>query len=85
MNVAAIQAIGKVGIYYGFKLGHSVPWFTGFPFNLVPHPQYVGSVMTVWGTLLLMGTPVHWAAGMQLIGTVWTLCYVASGAIEQYF
>lgn len=26
----------------------------GFPFNVVKHPQYVGSVMTVWGMLLFL-------------------------------
>ncbi len=82
--MAAIQAIGKVGIYYGFKLGHSVPWFTGFPFSVVPHPQYVGSVLSVWGVWLMMGTPAHWAAGMFWIGLVWSLCYFVSGLIEQY-
>lgn len=84
LNIAAINAIGKVGIYYGYKLGHVVPWYTGFPFSLVPHPQYVGSSLTVWGVCLLLGTPLHWNAGMLTIAVVWTACYVVSGAVEQY-
>jgi hypothetical protein len=52
--VGIFQAIGHAGVYYGFKLGHSIPWATGFPFNVVSHPQYVGSVATVLGAAVLV-------------------------------
>ena len=62
LNVGIFQAIGHAGVYYGFKLGHTVPWVDGFPFNLgVPHPQYVGSVATVAGMAALVSDAV--AAG----------------------
>ena len=54
LNVGIYRAIGNPGVYYGFKLGHHVPWHTGFPFNVVSHPQYVGSVLTVWGFVTLV-------------------------------
>ena len=55
LNVGIFQAIGHAGVYYGFKLGHTIPWVDGFPFNLgVPHPQYVGSVATVVGMAALV-------------------------------
>ena len=54
LNVGIYRAIGHEGVYYGFKLGHNIPWHDGFPFNLVPHPQYVGSVLTVWGVVALV-------------------------------
>ena len=41
LNVGIYKAIGHAGVYYGFKLGHHVPWHTGFPFNVVAHPQCV--------------------------------------------
>jgi protein-S-isoprenylcysteine O-methyltransferase Ste14 len=41
-------AIGKVGVYYGTRLGATVPWVEGFPFNVVRHPQYVGAVLSLW-------------------------------------
>ena len=40
----------------GFKLGHTIPWVEGFPFNVVNHPQYVGSVLSVWGAAALVWT-----------------------------
>ena len=54
LNVGIYRAIGNPGVYYGFKLGHHVPWRTGFPFNVVSHPQYVGSALTVWGAVALV-------------------------------
>lgn len=84
LNVGAYTAIGKVGIYYGFKLGHTVPWCTSFPFNFVPHPQYMGACTTVWGIFLLAASPAHWDAGLFWVGLIWNAFYVVSGAIEQY-
>jgi hypothetical protein len=40
---------GKNGVYYGVKLGRPIPWYTGFPFNCVPHPQYLGCILSIWG------------------------------------
>ncbi|GFH15500.1 phosphatidyl-N-methylethanolamine N-methyltransferase, partial [Haematococcus lacustris] len=54
LNVGIYKAIGKVGVYYGTRLGHTVPWVTGFPFSVVPHPQYVGSALSVWGGAALL-------------------------------
>ena len=39
LNVGIYRAIGHPGVYYGFKMGHVVPWVDGFPFNVVAHPQ----------------------------------------------
>ena len=55
---------------------------TGFPFNLgIRHPQYVGSVMTVWALVLLLWDP---AVRPQLaqVGAAWTARDVATGLIE---
>lgn len=35
LNVGIFRAIGHAGVYYGFKLGHTIPWVDGFPFNVV--------------------------------------------------
>jgi hypothetical protein len=34
LKVAIFTAIGKKGVYYGAKFGHTIPWVHGFPFNL---------------------------------------------------
>ena len=64
----------------GFKLGHKIPWVDGFPFNVVSHPQYVGSVLTVWGMAALLWTQAP--AGLGLIAAYWTLLYVITAFWE---
>lgn len=84
LNVGIFKAIGHDGVYYGFKLGRKIPWVSGWPFDTVSHPQYVGSVLTIWGLVALVwgqapGTPLLAVAGF------WTLVYVATAIQEQYF
>jgi hypothetical protein len=31
LNYGTYQALGKVGVYYGFKFGIDVPWFAHGP------------------------------------------------------
>jgi methylene-fatty-acyl-phospholipid synthase len=83
LNVGIFQAIGHEGVYYGFKLGHTIPWVNGWPFNAVQHPQYVGSVLTVWGVIALMWSQVA-PAHLILLGVYWTSLYVVTGLQEQY-
>ena len=80
LNVSIYRAIGHAGVYYGFKLGHKVPWVTGFPFNVVSHPQYVGSVLSVWGAAALLWTQAP--PGLGLIAAYWTCLYVITGFQE---
>lgn len=83
LNVGIYRAIGHAGVYYGFKLGHSVPWVDGFPFNVVSHPQYVGSVLSVWGAALF--TWGQAPAAMPWLVAYWTLLYVITGIQEDKF
>ena len=71
-------------MYYGTRLGVHVPWYTGFPFNVVSHPQYVGSVLTIWGVFALTLTQAHLSAGYAVICVVWSLYYVITGYIEEF-
>lgn len=77
LNAAIFKAIGHEGVYYGFKLGHKIPWVTGFPFDTVSHPQYVGSVLSVWAAAALVWTQAP--TGVGLIAVYWTLLYVITG------
>lgn len=81
LNAGIFKAIGHVGVYYGFKLGHVVPWVDGFPFNVVRHPQYVGSVATVWGAAVLVSGVLP-LADVGLLVFYWTLLYVFTGIME---
>lgn len=74
------RAIGEAGVYYGFKLGHTVPWHSGFPFNVVSHPQYIGSVASVIAfAVLVMGQA---PSGLWILAGYWTLLYVVTGVWE---
>jgi methylene-fatty-acyl-phospholipid synthase len=78
-----LQAIGHDGVYYGFKLGKTIPWVNGWPFDTVSHPQYVGSVMTVWALVALVWGQVPHAA-LAIMAGFWTLVYVVTAVQEQY-
>jgi phosphatidyl-N-methylethanolamine N-methyltransferase len=78
LNWSVFYRLGMVGVFYGDRLGHRVPWCRGFPFSLCPHPQYVGVVLTIWGFFLGMRFPhddwfvlpaletLYYAVGAQL-------------------
>lgn len=80
LNAGIYRAIGHPGVYYGFKLGHTIPWVTGFPFNVVRHPQYVGSVMSVVGAAVLLWSQAP--SGLGLLTAYWTSLYVITGWME---
>mmetsp|Transcript_28602 Transcript_28602/g.77173 ORF Transcript_28602/g.77173 Transcript_28602/m.77173 type:complete len:200 (+) Transcript_28602:64-663(+) len=87
LNVGIYKAIGKTGVYYGFKLGRKVPWVTGFPFNVMSHPQYVGSTMTIWGAMLMVHAvmPAHLQATLLYLTAYWSCLYLFSGYIEHFY
>lgn len=82
LNVGIYRAIGKPGVYYGCRLGETVPWHDGFPFNVVRHPQYVGAVLTVWGMVSLVFRVLH--PGLLGVATFWTGLYTVTALIEDY-
>jgi methylene-fatty-acyl-phospholipid synthase len=83
LNVGVYQALGEKGTYYGFKLGATVPWVHGFPFNVVPHPQYVGSVLSVWGLLTAFQNQLPPQA--LVVAAYWSALYVLTGIQEAHF
>lgn len=84
LNIAVYQTLGRNGVYYGSRLGQPCPWVTGFPFNTVPHPQYVGSVLTIWGLTILLATESHISSGLITLQVIWTSYYFITGVFEQY-
>ncbi len=57
LNAGVFIRLGKVGVFYGNKLGYHVPWCKSFPFSLMPHPQYVGAVLSIWGFFMTTRFP----------------------------
>lgn len=89
LNLACFKALGTDGVYYGAKLGKTIPWVTCWPFNHgLSHPQYMGSALTVWGIAILLhsqmtvGSPAQNGVVMAACG--WTALYALSAATEQY-
>ena len=83
LNVAIYLAIGKDGVYYGFKLGRKVPWSTAFPFNAgYRHPQYAGAVLSQLGVLLIVMDTDTLASGLCVLLAWWVLMYFVTSYVE---
>jgi hypothetical protein len=82
LNIAVYRALGLDGVYYGVKLGYPIPWYQGFPFNVVPHPQYVGAVLSYWGVALV--TYFSISTSIATITVSIPICYIVVGLVEQY-
>lgn len=85
LNFAVYKALGKTGVYYGYKFGIHVPWCNGFPFNIIFHPQYVGCIFSVIGLLFLLqredDQQNFW---VNCCAWFWSACYVVSACIEEW-
>lgn len=57
LNASVFVRLGMTGVFYGNRFGHSVRWRYGFPFSWLRHPQYVGTVATIWGIFLALRFP----------------------------
>ena len=79
LNIAVFYRLGRVGAFFGDRLGYRTPWYDGFPFSLVAHPQYVGAVLTIWGLFLLVRFP---GSDWFLIPLVETLYYAGGAVLE---
>ncbi|GLI61140.1 hypothetical protein VaNZ11_003416 [Volvox africanus] len=84
LNIGTYRAIGFTGVYYGSRLGRSVPWVNLWPFSDIHHPQYLGSTLSIWGMLVLLSDALPLPEAV-FTAVFWTGLYCASGLIEQYF
>lgn len=82
LNFGVYFTLSTVGVYYGCRLGHKVPWVQGFPFNTVAHPQFVGSAITVWGVLLSIYNQC--SIGGAPLAAWWTALYGLNAIVETY-
>lgn len=83
LNISVMTALGRPGVYYGCKLGKEIPWYHGFPFTVTSHPQYIGSILSTWGIVLLLSTPAHFG-GLVGVGLVMSYGWCVSSYIENY-
>ncbi len=76
LNALVFYRLGTVGVFYGNRLGHRVSWCSRFPFSHFSHPQYVGTVLSIWGVFLMVRFPqADWFA-LPVLETA----YYAAGA-----
>lgn len=79
LNFAVFRRLGRIGVFYGNRFGHEVPWVHGFPFSVLTHPQYVGTVASIWGLFLATRFPhADWIA----LPLLETLYYVVGARLE---
>lgn len=63
LNFSAAWRLGRVGMFYGVRFGHRVARCDRFPYSVLSHPQYFGTVATIWGLFLALRFPApDWAA-----------------------
>ena len=47
LNLSVFYRLDKVGVFYGDRFGHQVPWCRGVPFSLFKRPQYAGTLFSI--------------------------------------
>src|SRR5262249_5486733 len=57
LNMMVFYRLGRIAVFFGHWLGHEVAWCQAFPFSMLAHPQYVGTVLTIWGFFLAARFP----------------------------
>jgi len=59
LNFLSIHLLGNKGIYYGYELGLIKPsefkLVTAYPYNIFPHPQYLGAVLQIFACFCFFG------------------------------
>jgi methylene-fatty-acyl-phospholipid synthase len=80
LNFSVFRRLGKIGVFYGNKFGHEIPWCREFPFSLLKHPQYVGTVFSIWGFFVAIRFPHDDWYLLPLLETVY---YVWGAYFEQ--
>jgi methylene-fatty-acyl-phospholipid synthase len=79
LNLSVFYRLGKPGVFYGNKLGYDIPWCEGFPFSICRHPQYLGTLISIWGFFLIMRFPNNdWV----MLPAIQTLYYALGAYFE---
>ena len=80
LNLSVFVRLGQVGVFYGTRFGCDVPWCRAFPFSILRHPQYVGTVPSIWGFFPAMRFPHE---DWYILPALETFYYVAGSYLEQ--
>ncbi len=80
LNIGVFYRLGKVGVFYGDKFGYAVRWCQKFPFSLLDHPQYIGTLLSIWGFFLVMRFPHD---DWYLVPALETVYYILGAYLER--
>jgi methylene-fatty-acyl-phospholipid synthase len=80
LNASVFYRLGRIGAFYGAQFGREVPWSRAFPFSVFKHPQYVGTVTSIWGFFLVARFP---AADWWMLPALETVYYTLGARLEQ--
>lgn len=80
LNVCVFRRLGRVGVFYGNLFGHDVPHCRVFPFSWFAHPQYLGTVLSIWGGFAILRYP-H--ADWYVLPLLETAYYAVGASLEQ--
>ena len=80
LNFSVFYRLGTIGVFYGNRFGYEIPWCREFPFSLLQHPQYIGTLLSIWGFFLAMRFPHD---DWYLLPTLETGYYVLGAYFEQ--
>lgn len=76
LNLSVYYTLGPEGVYYGSLYNKNLPIISGWPFNVCRDPQYVGSVLTLYGIFLLFPYFEIFAINMYAILWFITTAYI---------
>ena len=79
LNGLVFYRLGRIAVFFGDRLGYDVGWCQDFPFSVMRHPQYVGTVLTIWGFFLAARCP---GDDWYLLPALETVYYVLGAALE---
>jgi len=79
LSALVFYRLGRVAVFFGDRLGYEVAWCEAFPFSVLAHPQYVGSVLTIWGFFLGVRFPHDDWFVLPLLETVY---YTLGASLE---
>lgn len=80
LNLGVFYRLGTNGVFYGNRFGGEILWCREFPFSLCRHPQYVGTLLSIWGFFVAVRFPYpDWYA----LPALETLYYVCGAFFEQ--
>jgi methylene-fatty-acyl-phospholipid synthase len=80
LNVGVFHRLGRTGVFYGDRFGYPVTWCERFPFSVLRHPQYVGTLLSIWGIFLVMRFPHPDWVVLPLLETAY---YTAGSCVER--